>query len=97
MSTVDPLQEQIAIQDYFEAYLDMFTTPGWQKFVEDLQDSLDQDQKSAVSRCKTAELWHEERGAQAKALKILTFETMIRNSYEEYKESLQPADPQDED
>lgn len=72
-------------QKYFEDYLDLFVQPGWQKFIKDLQSSLDSDQKSAVSRCDTDQKWFEERGAQAKTLRILNFETMIVNNYDNLK------------
>lgn len=97
MSTIDPIEEQKQIQDYYDAYLDLFLHPGWQRFVEDLRASLEQDQKNAVARCTTAETWHEERGAQTKTLRILSFETMIRNKYDEFIDSINDADPEEED
>lgn len=81
MTPIDP-----EIQRYFENYLDLFATEGWQQFTKELKDSLDADQKSAVSRCDSTEKWFEERGAQAKTLRILRFETMIKNNYDNLKQ-----------
>lgn len=70
-------------QKYFDDYLDLFGHPGWKRFMEDLSESLVNDQKTAVQRCDTTEKWFEERGLQAKTMKLLTFETLIRNKYEQ--------------
>jgi len=92
MSTIDP-----ATTKYFEDYLDLFVQPGWQKFMQDLQASLTADQTTAVARCTTDQLWFEERGAQAKTLKLLNFENMIRNSYDSLQADEETTDPLDED
>lgn len=92
MTPIDP-----ATQKYFEDYLDLFATPGWQTFVKDMKESLETDQKSAVSRCDTTEKWFEERGAQAKTLRILAFETMIRNNYDNLKDLSEETVDSDED
>ena len=78
MSNIDPDTEQ-----YFEDYLEMFATPGWQRFLADLAGSLESDQKTAVQRCDTTEKWFEERGLQARTMKLLSFETLVRNQYEQ--------------
>lgn len=78
MANIDP-----ATQQYFDTYFDLFTQPGWQKFMEELKTSLANDQSTAVARCNTDQLWFEERGMQMKTARILNFENMLRQSYEE--------------
>lgn len=77
----DPLTPEI--QKQFDDYFDMFATPGWKQFTRDLQESLLNDQKSAISRCTTSDKWFEERGMQARTLKILAFEAALRAQYEQ--------------
>lgn len=78
MTTIDP-----ELQAYFEDYLDLFIHPGWVRFITDLRDSLDHDQKTMMTRCKTTDEMLEERGAQLKTSRILTFETLVRNQYDQ--------------
>lgn len=84
-------------QEYFDDYLDLFGHPGWARFISDLQASLDNDQKTAVARCDTTEKWFEERGLQAKTMKLLTFETLIRNNYDQLQAEATTDDTSDED
>jgi len=84
-------------QKYFEDYLDLFVQPGWQRFIKDLQKSLDSDQSSAVARCDTTEKWFEERGSQVKTLRILSFEAMITNNYDQLKEQSEDTGDSDEE
>ncbi len=92
MTPIDP-----QTVEYFEHYLDLFATPGWQAFQKDMQTSLEADQKSAVSRCDTTEKWFEERGAQAKTIRLIAFETMIVNNYDQLKAQAEDTGDSDED
>jgi len=74
MSTIDP-----DTQKYFDNYTELFGSEGWKQFIDELTDSLDSDRKTAISRCDTDQKWFEERGQQARTMKILSFETMILN------------------
>lgn len=81
MTHIDP-----ELQAYFDDYLDLFIHPGWQRFISDLQASLDQDQKTMMTRCKTPDDMLVERGAQLKTQRMLSFETLIRNQYDQLPE-----------
>lgn len=78
MNPIDP-----DTQKYFDDYFDLFGSPGWAAFMNDLNVSLSNDQRTAASRCDTTEKWFEERGAQMKTARLINFENMIRSSYEQ--------------
>lgn len=78
MTNIDP-----EVQKYFDDCLDLFSHPGWKRFMEDLQSSLEEDQRTTMSRCKTSEELLVERGAQLKTARILSFEIMVRNQYDQ--------------
>jgi hypothetical protein len=84
------------LQEYYDDYMDLFLHPGWHRFISDLRSSLASDQMTANQRCDTSEKWFEERGAQHKTLKILNFESMIRNAYDSLSDSENQGDLSDE-
>ena len=92
MTPIDP-----EVQKYFEEYIEMFGTPGWKRFITDLEGSLKTDQKTAAKRCDTTEKWFEERGAQAKTERMVQFETMIRNNYDQLQLEATEGDSSYED
>jgi len=92
MTPIDP-----NTQEYFDDYLDLFAHKGWKRFMEDLVTSLESDQKTAAHRCDTTEKWFEERGLQAKTMKLITFETMIRNNYDQLIAEATQGDTSDEE
>lgn len=96
MSNIDPIEEHQKVVQFYEEYLDLFTHPGWKRFIDDINSGLEQDQKTAVARCDTDQKWFEERGAQAKTLRIAQFETLIRNSYDQFLEQ-DTLEEEDED
>lgn len=90
MSTID-----VETTNYYERYMNLFATDGWQQFKEEIKTSLQQDQQSAVTRCNTSDLWFEERGAQTAKLRILGFENAIKNSYDNLiNEATDVVDPE---
>ena len=76
MPRIDPSD-----QEYYDDYFDLFASKGWKRFIEDLEVSLENDQKTAVARCDTNEKWHVERGAQGKALRILALQNSLEMTY----------------
>lgn len=77
MNPIDP-----ELQKYYDNYLDLFSTPGWAQFIEDLQGSLLQKQTTAAARCPSGDQWLEERGSQVQIQRVLGFEDQMRRSLE---------------
>jgi hypothetical protein len=77
MSNIDP-----DVQIYFENYIDLFATPGWAQFKEDMQAALKDSQTTAATRCDTSDKWMQERGEQQKLMKILSFDHVMISQYE---------------
>jgi hypothetical protein len=78
MTDIDP-----DVIQYYENYLAMFDTDGWKAIIKDLQESLVDDQRTAVSRCETGDDWLTEKGRQQRSIQFIQFETGIRNAYEQ--------------
>ena len=70
------------LQDYYENLLELFSTPGWKQFQEDIGDNLD-----LISDITTIpdekQFWF--RRGQIEAVRlILNYEDTIKNSYEDF-------------
>ncbi len=68
---------------YYEAYMTLFAYDEWALFIDDMSGSLDSNQKTAIQRCDTDKAWFEERGIQTQMLRIINFEKIMRQRYEE--------------
>lgn len=69
------------LQEYYESLLELFSTPGWRFFIEDLEaqaPSLEQIRSIESEK----DLWL--RKGQIDILdRVLSYEETIKNSYEE--------------
>ena len=69
------------LQEYYESLLELFSTPGWRFFIEDLEaqaPSLEQIRSIESEK----DLWL--RKGQIDVLdRVLSYEETIKNSYEE--------------
>ena len=71
------------LQDYYENLLDLFTTPGWKQFVEDISDNMEMLQDITTIQDEK-QFWHR-RGQLEAVSRIIQYESSIKNSYEEFE------------
>lgn len=64
---------------YYENYLDLFLHPGWQQFVEEAQETLNNHHIEDIKGEK--ELFHLQ-GQRTALLNIVRFETGIKNAFD---------------
>jgi hypothetical protein len=69
-------------RDHYEALLEMFTTPGWDIYINIQQDAYDRLEKLARVDCPTNEAWQFRRGELDKLWKTINFDTLIKNDYD---------------
>ncbi len=77
------------LQRYYENLLDLFTRKGWQQFIEDISDN-----KEILEDITTIpdekQFWF--RRGQLEAIhRILSYESTIKDSYEDFERDLQDA------
>jgi hypothetical protein len=71
------------LQDYYENLLDLFTTPGWKQFVEDISDNMEMLQDITTIQDEK-QFWHR-RGQLEAVSRIIQYESSIKNSYEDFE------------
>ena len=64
--TIDP-----DTQKYYDDFFDMFGTEGWLRFIKDLNVSLSDNQRTAMTRCDSNDKWQLERGNQEIMTRII--------------------------
>ena len=77
------------LQRYYENLLDLFTHDGWKQFIEDISDN-----KEILEDITTIpdekQFWF--RRGQLEAIhRILSYESTIKDSYEDFERDLQDA------
>ena len=77
------------LQEYYEKLLDLFSSEGWKQYIEDISDNMEFLQDiNTISDEK--QLWF--RRGQIEALqRILSYESTIKNSYEDFEKDLEDA------
>ena len=77
------------LQDYYETLLDLFASKGWKQYIEDISDNMEilQDITTIPDE---KQFWF--RRGQIEAIsRILSYESTIKNSYEDFERDLQDA------
>lgn len=74
------------LQIYYENLLDLFTRDGWKQFIEDIQDNADMlNDITTISDEK--QFWYR-RGQLEAVERILSYESTIKNTYEDFERAL---------
>lgn len=68
---------------YYENLLDLFTRDGWKQFIEDIQDNA--DFLSDINTIKDEKDFWYRRGQLEAVQRILTYESTIKDSYEDFE------------
>jgi len=71
------------LQDYYENLLDLFTTPGWKQYIEDISDNMEMLQDITTIQDEK-QFWHR-RGQLEAVSRIIQYESSIKNSYEDFE------------
>ena len=74
------------LEIYYENLLDLFTRDGWKQFIEDLQDNAELLSDITTIQDEKA-FWHR-RGQLEAVQRILSYESQIKNSYEDFERDL---------
>lgn len=75
------------LQKYFETYFELFATPGWTQFVDDMASTLDGDTlTAAVSEARTERDLGILQGEIIKAKAITILEAQLRAAYDQHQE-----------
>ena len=71
------------LQQYYENLLDLFTREGWKQFIEDIQDNAEilRDINTIPDE---KQFWFR-RGQLEAVDRILSYESTIKNSYEDFE------------
>lgn len=64
---------------YYENYFDLFLKPGWKQLVAETQETLDQHN---IEEIKSPEDLFHLQGQRTVLLKIVRFETGIKNAFD---------------
>lgn len=64
---------------YYENYFDLFLKPGWKQLVAETQETLDQHN---IEEIKSPEDLFHLQGQRTALLKIVRFETGIKNAFD---------------
>ena len=72
------------LQKYYETLLDLFAHEGWKLFVEDIQDNAD-FLNNILTIKDEQDFWYR-RGQLEAALRILAYESTIKDSYDDFVE-----------
>jgi hypothetical protein len=71
------------LQDYYENLLELFASPGWKQFLEDIGDNLEM-LGDITTITDGTQFWY--RKGQVEAIqRILSYEETIVNSYEDFQ------------
>ena len=68
---------------YYENLLDLFTRDGWKQFVEDIQDNA--DILADITTISDEKQFWFRRGQIEAVQRILSYESSIKNSYEDFE------------
>jgi hypothetical protein len=71
------------LQNYYENLLDLFTTPGWKQYIEDISDNMEMLQDITTIQDEK-QFWHR-RGQLEAVSRIIQYESSIKNSYEDFE------------
>ena len=71
------------LQNYYENLLDLFTTPGWKQYIEDISDNMEILQDITTIQDEK-QFWHR-RGQLEAVSRIIQYESSIKNSYEDFE------------
>lgn len=71
------------LQTYYENLLELFVSPGWKQFIEDIEDNKEvlQDINSINDE---KQFWFR-RGQLEAVSRILSYESSIKDSYEDFE------------
>jgi len=68
---------------YYENLLDLFTRDGWKQFVEDIQDNA--EILADINTISDEKQFWFRRGQLEAVQRILSYESSIKNSYEDFE------------
>ena len=74
------------LEIYYENLLDLFTRDGWKQFIEDLQDNA--ELLSDITTIHDEQAFWFRRGQLEAVQRILSYESQIKNSYEDFERDL---------
>lgn len=70
----------MAVSDeYYNNFIDMFTTPGWKQLVEDTQGTIEVLEKRALYTALTMEQFHQLKGRLLQLITLRDFEQSVRS------------------
>ncbi len=64
---------------YYENFLDMFATPGWQQLIEDTTGTIEALEKRALYGVHTMEQFHQLKGRLLQLITLRDFEQSVRS------------------
>lgn len=73
------------LEQYYEAYFDMFNTKGWKQFMEDMEGN--QESLNMVLTIRDANDFYQRKGKLEVLNLILNFKSYIENSYKEAQDA----------
>jgi len=71
-------------QEYYETLIDLFATPGWATFVEDMEAGAAQQ---TLDLCTTTEDFLRAKGRKEVYDRMLGYEDFIRQGFSEYEDA----------
>lgn len=74
------------LQTYYENLLDLFANKGWGQFIEDIQDNAEL-LRDITTIPDEKQFWYR-RGQLEAVERILSYESSIKNSYEDFEKDL---------
>ena len=77
------------LQDYYETLLDLFASKGWKQYIEDISDNMELLQ-DITTIPDEKQFWFR-RGQWEAIHRILSYESTIKDSYEDFERDLQDA------
>lgn len=72
------------LQEYYETLLDLFAHKGWKVFIEDIQGNA--DMLNDILTIKDEQGFWYRRGQLEAAMRVLSYESTIKDSYDEFAE-----------
>ena len=75
--------EAISVDEYYDSLLDLFSTSGWKRFIEDQDQHLSILIDTAATDCADNTSWQNRRGQINELTHIVNYERFIRASIEQ--------------
>lgn len=69
--------------EYYENFINMFTTPGWKQLIEDTVETIDALERRALYNVTTMEQFHQMKGRLLQLITLRDFEQSVRSLIDE--------------